>query len=241
MPDEMRALHASAAPFILAEIHTLLQPRPSDCRMEAIGSPGSVWGCLMLSAVRLLFAAIVAVFLAAPVGAVQPTGSAAWTTDGWVSLSGDLRSGPGVRYDVTGSVDVGARVRVDRCTTKRWCEIHTTSARGWLSLDNLSFGQKPDGLLAGPKFPTQRGGGVVCFYTSSGFSGESFCAKSGRVIPDLSLVGLDNTIASVEVNGAASAVVCRDRFFRSYCEVVDVSKGRLDGLLSNGISSIRVY
>ena len=42
----------------------------------------------MLSAVRVLFVAIVAAFLAAPAGAVPPTGSAGWTTDGWVSLSG---------------------------------------------------------------------------------------------------------------------------------------------------------
>jgi uncharacterized protein YraI len=195
----------------------------------------------MPSAVRVLFAAIVAVFLAAPAGAVPPTGSAGWTTDGWVSMSGELRSGPGKMYDIVGSVDVGVRVRVDRCVTKRWCQIHTDEVKGWLSLDNLSFGQKPDGLFAGPKFPTQRGDGVVCFFTGQGFSGESFCAKSGRVIPDLALVGLDNSISSVEINGAASAMVCRDRGFRSYCEVVDVSKGQLDGLLTNGISSIRVY
>jgi len=195
----------------------------------------------MPSAVRVLFAAIVAAFLANPAAAVPPTGSAGWTTDGWVSLSGELRSGPGKMYDITGSIEAGVRVRVDRCNIKRWCQIHTAEAKGWLSLDNLSFGQQPDGLFAGPKFPTQRGGGVVCFYTGEGFSGESFCAKSGRVIPDLALVGLDNSISSVEVNGAASAIVCRDRGFRSYCEVVDVSKGRLDGLLSNGISSIRVY
>jgi uncharacterized protein YraI len=195
----------------------------------------------MPSAVRVLFAAIVAVFLAAPAGAVPPTGSAGWTTDGWVSMSGELRSGPGTMYDITGSVDVGVRVRVDRCVTKRWCQIHTDEVKGWLSLDNLSFGQQPDGLFAGPKFPTQRGDGVVCFFTGQGFSGESFCAKSGRVIPDLALVGLDNSISSVEINGAASAMVCRDRGFRSYCEVVDVSKGQLDGLLTNGISSIRVY
>ena len=195
----------------------------------------------MPSAVRVLFAAIVAVFLAAPAGAVPPTGSAGWTTDGWVSMSGELRSGPGKMYDIVGSVDVGVRVRVDRCVTKRWCQIHTDEVKGWLSLDNLSFGQKPDGLFAGPKFPTQSGDGVVCFFTGQGFSGESFCAKSGRVIPDLALVGLDNSISSVEINGAASAMVCRDRGFRSYCEVVDVSKGQLDGLLTNGISSIRVY
>jgi hypothetical protein len=192
-------------------------------------------------AIRVLSAAIIALFLAVPAGAVQPTGSAGWTTDGWVSLSGDLRSGPGMMYDVVDSITEGVRVRVDRCS-KRWCQIHTTAARGWLSLDNLSFGQQPDGLLAGPKFPTQRGGtGSVCFFNGQGFSGEYFCAKSGRVIPDLALVGRDNWISSVEVGPGVSAIVCRDRGFRSYCEVVDVSKGEIDGLLSNGISSVRVY
>ncbi len=195
----------------------------------------------MSSVVRVLFAAIIALFLAAPAGAVPPTGSAGWTTDGWVNLSGDLRAGPGTQYDVTGSITEGVRVRVDRCA-KRWCQIHTTAARGWLSLDNLSFGQQPDGILAGPKFPTERGGpGSVCFFTGEGFSGEGFCAKSGRVIPDLALLGRDNEISSVEVGTGVSAIVCRDRGFRSYCEVVDVSKGKLDGLLSNGISSVRVY
>lgn len=189
---------------------------------------------------RVIFTIIACVLFAFPAGAVPPTGSAGWTTDGWVSMSGDLRSGPGTMYDITGNVDIGVRVRVDRCS-KRWCQIHTAHVKGWLSLDNLSFGQKPDGLFAGPKFPTQRGDGVVCFYTGEGFAGVSFCARSGRVIPDLALVGFDNEISSVEVNGAASAIVCRDRGFRSYCEVVDVSKGRLDGLLSNGISSLRVY
>jgi uncharacterized protein YraI len=194
----------------------------------------------MVFSIRVLIAAMLALFLAAPASAVQPTGSAAWTTDGWVSFSGELRSGPGKQYRITGMVDEGVRVRVDRCS-KRWCEIHTAAARGWVSLDNLSFGQEPDGWFAGPKFPTKRGNGVVCFYSGEGFSGISFCAKSGRVIPDLALVGGDNEISSVEINGAASALVCRDRGFRSYCEVVDVSKGRLDGLLDDGISSIRVY
>lgn len=196
----------------------------------------------MSSLVRVLLVALAAVLFAAPAGAVQPSGSAAWTTDGWVSLSGDLRSGPGHQYDVTGNVSEGIRVRVDRCTTKRWCQIHTSEARGWLSLDNLSFGQAPDGLFRGPQFDIQRGGkGSVCFYTAQGYSGESFCAKSGRVIPDLALVGRDNEISSVEVGEGVSAIVCRDRGFRSYCEVVDVSKSSLPGLLSRSISSIRVY
>jgi uncharacterized protein YraI len=192
----------------------------------------------MSVAVRLLLALVAALVLAAPADAVQPTGSAAWSTDGWVNLSGELLAGPGKQYDVTGSVSEGVRVRVDRCS-RRWCLIHTSASRGWLSLDNLNFGQTPEVL--GRKFPTQRGDGVVCFYSGQGYSGQYFCAPSGRVIPDLALVGRDNQISSVEINGSASAIVCRDRGFRSYCEVVDVSKGRLDGLLSGSISSIRVY
>lgn len=193
-------------------------------------------------AIRLAVAAIFALLLGAlPANAVQPTGSAAWTSDGWVTLSGQLLAGPGERYDAVGSVGVGVRVRVDRCS-QLWCQIHTSSAKGWLPLANLSFGQAPDGLLTGPKLKIPRGGtGQVCFYSGEGFTGQSFCAKSGRVLQDLALVGRDNSIRSVEVGTGVSAVVCRDRGFRSYCEVVDVSKGKLDGLLSGSISSVRVY
>jgi hypothetical protein len=195
----------------------------------------------MLSAIRVILIAIAAALIVLPASAVQPTGSAAWTTDGWVSMPGALYSGPGTRYDEVGSIGAGERVRVDRCSY-RWCQIHTATVRGWLSLDNLSFGQEPDGLLAGPKFHTQRGGkGQVCFYDGANFTGASFCANSGRVFRDLSLVGLDNAIASVEVGEGVSAIVCRDRGFRSYCEVVDVSKDRLPGLLTYSITSIRVY
>ena len=110
----------------------------------------------MLSAIRLAVLALAAVLFVLPASAVE-TGSAAWTTDGWVSMPGALYSGPGKRYDEVGSIGAGERVRVDRCSY-RWCQIHTAAVRGWLSLDNLSFGQRPDGLFAGPKFPTQRGG-----------------------------------------------------------------------------------
>ncbi len=191
--------------------------------------------------VRLALAAAIALLLAAPAAAGQPRGSAAWTTDGWIGFSGILYAGPGPRYDRAGTIAAGERVRVDRCS-RRWCEIHTAAVRGWLSIDNLSFGQTPSGPFSGPKFATSRGGpGEVCFYDGEGFTGAALCARSGRVLPDLARVGLDNRISSVEVGPGASALVCRDRGFRSYCETVDVSKSRLDGLLANGISSIRVY
>lgn len=192
----------------------------------------------MPSVFRLALAALVALFLTIPASAGQPTGSAAWTTAGWVSFNGTLYAGPGKRYDAVGTVDEGARVRVDRCS-KRWCQIHTASLRGWLSLDNLSFGQAPDGPFRGPQFGFNYGG-TVCFYEGEGFTGASFCAKGGRVFEDLALVGRDNRISSIEVGGG-SVLVCRDRGFRSYCERINEDKSSVDGLLNNAISSARVY
>ncbi len=191
--------------------------------------------------IRLLLAACIALLLAAPASAGQPRGSAAWTTDGWGSFSGVLRAGPGLRYDQAGTIGPGERVRVDRCSGP-WCQIHTSAVRGWLPLRNLSFGQAPGGLFSGPKFPTRRGGpGEVCFYSGANYSGTVFCGKSGRVFDDLALIGRDNAVGSIEVGTGVSAMVCRDRGFRSWCQVIDVSRPRLDGLLSNAISAIRVY
>ena len=192
-------------------------------------------------AIRLLAAAVLALLLAAPASAGQPHGSAAWTTDGWASFDGILRTGPGLNSDQSGSVAAAVRVRVDRCSGL-WCRIHTGTARGWLPLRNLSFGQAPDGLFSGPKFRTQRGGpGEVCFYSGRNYSGAVFCGRSGRVFRDLALLGRDNAVASIEVGPGVSAIVCRDRGFRSWCQVIDASQPRLDGLLANAISSARVY
>ena len=64
---------------------------------------------------RLLLAVILALGALTPAVAVQPQGSAAWTTEGWVNFTGTLYEGPGNQYQSTGSVDAGIRVRVDRC------------------------------------------------------------------------------------------------------------------------------
>lgn len=194
-----------------------------------------------MSAVLRFVAVLAALLVVAPASAVQPVGSAGWTTDGWTSFSGTLYAGPGTRYDEVGTVDADIRVRVERCS-QRWCQIRTSDARGWISLDMLSFGQAPGGWLAGPTLNIERGGkGQVCFYEGTGFTGDSFCADSGRVIRDLALIGRDNAIRSVEIGDGVSAVVCRDRGFRSYCEAVSESQPHLDGLLTSSISSIRVY
>ncbi|HVX71246.1 MAG: peptidase inhibitor family I36 protein [Devosia sp.] len=189
---------------------------------------------------RLIAGAILALSLALPAAAVQPRGSAGWTTEGWTNYSGILYHGPGVKYPVTGHVDAGVRIRVDRCS-QLWCLIHTRSDIGWMSLDNISFGQGPwRPFVNVPKFPVTYGGGV-CFYTGSNYTGAAFCYGAGHTVKDLYLAGVDNAFRSVRITGTGSALACRDRNFRSYCVILNESKPRLEGLLSGAISSIRVY
>lgn len=197
----------------------------------------------MLSFVRVL--AILAFGLVAslpagslPAAAGQPTGTAAWTTDGKVPFTGQLFSGPGPHYKAAGTVAADIRVRVERCT-ERWCLIRAGKARGWISIDVLSFGQGPESWREGPRFKFGAGS-PVCFYDGANFTGRSFCANPGRVLDDLVLVGRDNSISSIKV-GSGSALVCRDRNFRSYCVRINADTPRLEGLLNNAISAIRVY
>jgi hypothetical protein len=191
---------------------------------------------------RLVALAALVLLLAAPAAAVQPLGSAAWTTDGWTTYSGTVYSGPGTVYDEVGTIEAGVKIRIDRCT-QHYCKFHTASTSGWISLYNVSFGQQPDGWFKGPKFP-EAGGATVCFYSGQDYTGTSFCFGPGHVVRDLSLVGRDNQISSVEVTsggGTGKAILCRDQFFRSYCLVIDANTPRLEGLLDNAASSLRVY
>ena len=243
MPDEMRASHESAAPFPFCDSVEVLRARPSGPRVEAIGSPGSVRGSEMPSIFRLLFAATVSLFLAVPAGAVQPSGSAGWTTDGWVSLSGDLRAGPGAAVR---SHRQHHRRRPRPCRSLRHQALvpdpHRVGTRLVVARQS-EFRPAAGWPSRRPEIPhrARRSRARSASSRAKALPAKCFCAKSGRVIPDLALLGRDNEISSVEVGTGVSAIVCRDRGFRSYCEVVDVSKGRIDGLLNNGISSIRVY
>lgn len=188
---------------------------------------------------RVLAGLLLALSLVLPAAAVQPRGSAGWTTDGWTNFSGTLYHGPGTKYDVTGHVEAGIRIRVDRCSAL-WCLIHTRSDIGWMSLDNISFGQGPwKPFVRTPKFPI-RYGGTTCFYTGANYSGREFCYAGGHTFKDLYLVGLDNAFRSVRVDGG-SALVCRDRNFRSYCVIINESKPHLERLLNASISSVRIY
>jgi hypothetical protein len=188
---------------------------------------------------RVFAGLILALSLALPATAVQPKGSAGWTTDGWTNFSGTLYHGPGVQYPVSGHVDEGIRIRVDRCS-QLWCLIHTRSEQGWMSLSNISFGQGPwRAFVNFPRLPV-RFGGDVCFYTGANYSGAETCFHGGYVARDLYLAGMDNSFRSVKI-GAGSVLACRDRNFRSYCVILNQSQPHLERLLSNSISSIHIY
>lgn len=171
-------------------------------------------------------------FFALPAQAFE-TGTAAWLINGQA-----LFEGPGPAYDVVGELGDETRIRVDRCTY-RWCRIHAEGEHGWVSRDNVSFGREPRGPLTGPHFdhPT---GGTACFFEGPNYSGASVCAKAGTVVNDLLLFHLDNRYSSIEVSGS-SVMVCRDRDFTSYCELIVESQPRMQGFLDDNVSSYRVY
>jgi hypothetical protein len=153
-----------------------------------------------------------------------------------------LRLGPGLNYPTAGDLGAKHEVEVQSCRF-RWCLVVAGSAKGWVSVDDLSFGTeaKPE-LFAGPKLDLVLGGsGTVCFYSGQNFSGTSICSKTGRVVPDLALHGIDNSFRSIEIVGAVSVHVCSDYAFGAYCTQVNESKPTLDRFLDRSISSYRVW
>lgn len=185
---------------------------------------------------RTILVAMFAALLSLPASAVQPIGSAGWTD----ASGGVLYAGPGREYGEIDTIDGALRIRVDRCT-QRWCSIRAGSQRGWIQISRISFGTEPDGLrkpIAKPIIPKR---GEVCFYSGANFTGDAFCAKPGKSYKDLALVGRDNEVSSIEVGPGVKALVCRDRWYRSYCVMFRDSDGRIEGLLDNAVSSVSVY
>lgn len=183
------------------------------------------------------FAAIVLLAIAtlATPAAAAETGTPAWLING-----SNLLEGPGGAYQVTGELGDETRIRVDRCSGL-WCKIHAEGARGWVLLQNVSFGQEPRGPLTGPRLNYPSGGGTVCFYTGANYSGAAYCHPSGFVMPDLLLAGIDNSFSSVQIEGSASVTACRDRKFQSYCERIIESQPVLNGFLDDSLSSFRIW
>lgn len=173
--------------------------------------------------------------------ALSVPGAALAATPAWSNIPLVLREGPGAEYDVTGKIAGEIRIGVERCFN-RWCKVRAGGARGWVSEDDISFGQRPGGPFSGPKLNYPEGGpGQVCFYTGTNYTGTSLCSESGTVVHDLVLLHRDNAFASIKIEGNVSALVCRDFDFTSYCERIIKSKPALPRFLIRNVSSYRVY
>lgn len=184
----------------------------------------------------VLFACITGLLFGLPTAGAIETG-----TPAWVIKDAVLREGPGHAYDAVGQVHGQIKVRVDRCS-RNWCQIRGEGDKGWVGLDNLSFGQYARGPLSGPKVKRPSGGpGVICLYEGSNYSGGRICSKSGTVVRDLLLLDRDNAYASISVEGNVSVMLCRDRRFINYCQVFTKSQPSLPRFLNRAVSSYRVY
>jgi hypothetical protein len=166
------------------------------------------------------------------VAAGTPVGSAAWLIKGQ-----SLMEGPGRDYDVVGELGDKTRIRVDRCAPL-WCRIHAEGQAGWVWRHNISFGNLPYSTPSHPRLGWGRGE-TICLYEGREFTGERVCASPGTVVRDLMLFDRDNFYSSVQVNGG-SVVLCRDRDFSSYCELIVEDQASLHGFLDNNVSSLRV-
>jgi hypothetical protein len=113
--------------------------------------------------------------------------------------------------------------------------------RGWAQISKLSFGLSSADPFSGPRLNYGYGGGEVCFFEGRNYTGASLCVGSGRVFNDLLLYHLDNRFSSVTVSGSASAAVCRDSDFQSYCTRIIKSEPVLNRYLNDAVSSIRIY
>lgn len=173
--------------------------------------------------------------LAGAASAVE-TGTHAWTKNGVI-----LYEGPGTTYDVVGELVGDIEVQVERCAPI-WCRVRGGDGeRGWIYRRALSFGQTSRGPLQGPKFNWGEGAGTVCLYTGENYTGAELCRASGFVMRDLLLYGTNDTYSSVRLEGSTSVLLCRDRFFQSYCERVNESQPKLHGFLDNNVSSLHIY
>lgn len=186
------------------------------------------------------FGAAVGIALLCLAALLGPAAAIETGTHAWTKQSATLYEGPGTEYDVVGSVADDLEIRVERCS-RGWCRIRAGAQRGWTTLAAISFGQTSRGPLQGPKFNFGSGSGTVCLYTGQNYTGAALCRDSGTVMRDLLLYGVDNTYSSVTIEGNASVLLCRDRFFTNYCERVNESQPRLHGFLENNVSSLHIY
>ena len=170
--------------------------------------------------------------VAVPAQAATESGTPAYSTRAL-----ELSAGPGVNYATTGAIPAEAIIKVLRCQ-RLWCLVDGSGARGWTSIHFVDFGKPPVDLLPNPD---RSGRGTVCFYTGANYTGESFCVPSGKTLEDLALLGQDNRFISLQIIGSTKLDACRDRFFQSYCELIEYSQPVMDQYLQRNLSSVKIY
>lgn len=182
---------------------------------------------------HIIIACLLAVLaFATPSFAATQSGTHAYSTRALV-----LSAGPGSNYAVTGEIPSATLIKVLRCQ-RLWCLVDGAGGRGWTDKHAVAFGKPPVDLLPNPD---RSGRGTVCFYTGANYTGEQFCATSGSVIEDFALIQRDNHFVSVQITGSTKLDACRDRFFQSYCELIEYSQPVMDQYLQNNLSSAKIY
>ena len=161
-------------------------------------------------------------------------------TAAWTVWDATIYDGPGKTYDELGTVPGAIKIRVDRCSGY-WCQFRGGGKNGWIALADISFGTGPDAPLSSPRLDYPPGGADACFYTGAGYTGTAFCLPPGHVARDAKLWGKDNVISSIMLMEGAKVKVCRDRNFKSWCQLITESEQSLPGFLNDSISSWQIY
>ena len=183
----------------------------------------------------LIRAAVLALFAFAVAPAASLAGTAAW-----MLKDAPMVDGPGATYKSLGNGAKGALVSVERCS-RGWCKVDFEGKVGWVDISNLSFGMSAKGPWDGPHFGGGSGNGSACLYTGPNYTGDYLCRESGFVVTDFARTGLDDLFVSIDIEGDASVLVCRDMNFTSYCEKIINDTPRLNQFLAGDVSSIRIY
>lgn len=176
----------------------------------------------------------------------------------------NIRSGPGMKYTVLGSLVRGQSVNIVQCQGP-WCYVEKKGKdrkNGWVAAKYLSASKGGGGnQVIGPVNPpvsVNPGFGIsigsngisigigntgpkprndeVCFYSQTNYRGSSFCAEPGSTLRNLGQ--FEGNIASISNPAGYSVRVCATRYLdgcRTY-----VTSARSLGNLSSEVSSIRI-
>lgn len=164
--------------------------------------------------------AFLSLFWAAPAAAQEPF-EAVRTIN--------LRSGPGLRFEILDRVQRGDRMQLYRCSRdEQWCVVRFRRQEGWVASRFIREASSRSGRR-----------GEVCFFEHPDFQGRSRCARIGEEAASLRGF-LNNKISSLRIRGNASATVCTRRNWNGRCRTFDASVAQLPRGQADRISSFRV-